>query len=219
MCTRSGEISRGPQNGRMPADRSRFRGHIAGLGSTSGVRVVVGHWPDTPLGPFSDAMVETAAGHRVLLAPRPEVRDFIVATYTFDEVRLEPVEVAVNGAAWSFRSPSLTADFTRGGRTPLGRLLRCVPRGLAASPAWCTVTDPVARVTMDGVRTRGTAGNGRREWYGATDAHAVTDLAASYDGADLGVLADVDPPCRFGFSSTPRKPTLTTVVTTVQQPR
>jgi hypothetical protein len=202
----------------MPATRSRFRGHIAGLGSTGGTRVVVGHWPETPLGPFSDAMVETGSGHRVLLAPRPEVRDFIAATYSFDEVRLEPVEVTVAGSVWSFRSESLSLDFTEGRRTPLGAALRCVPGRLAASPAWCTVTDPVARLVMDGVRTRGTAGNGRREWYGATDARAVTGLSGAFDGSDLGGLADVDPACRFGFSSTPRKPTLTTVVTTVEQP-
>ncbi|MET1059137.1 MAG: hypothetical protein ABWX84_06050 [Nocardioides sp.] len=201
----------------MPAHHSRFRGHIAGLGSTSGTRVVVGHWPDTPLGPFSDAMVETASGHRVLLAPRPEVRDFIAATYSFDEIRLEPVEVTVAGAVWSLRTDSLTADFTRGRRTALGAALRCVPGPLAASPGWCTITDPVARALMDGVRTRGTAGNGRREWYGATDAHAVTGLAGAFDGTDLGGLADVDPPCRFGFSSTPRRPTLTAVVTTVRE--
>ena len=202
----------------MPPTRSRFRGHIAGLGSTSGTRVVVGHWPDTPLGPFSDAMVETAAGQRVLLAPRPEVRDFIAATYSFDEVRLEPVEVTVAGRVWSFRSDSLTADFTAGRRTALGAALRCVPGRIAASPAWCTVTDPVARVVMDGVRTRGTAGNGRREWYGATDARVVVELSGAFDGTGLGALADVHPPCRFGFSSTPTRPTLTTVVTTVQQP-
>ena len=202
----------------MPPTRRRFRGHIAGLGSTSGTRVVVGHWPDTPLGPFSDAMVETAAGHRVLLAPRPEVRDFIAATYSFDEIRLEPVELTVAGQVWSFRSESLAADFTAGRRTALGAALRCVPGRVAASPAWCTVTDPIARVAMDGVRTRGTAGNGRREWYGATDARGVVEVAGAFDGADLGTLADVDPPCRFGFSSTPRRPTLTTVVTTVEQP-
>jgi hypothetical protein len=202
----------------MPPTRRRFRGHIAGLGSASGTRVVVGHWPDTPLGPFSDAMVETAAGHRVLLAPRPEVRDLIAATYSFDEIRLETVEVTVAGQVWSFRSDSLVADFTAGRRTALGAALRCVPGRVAASPAWCTVTDPIVRVVMDGVRTRGTAGNGRREWYGATDAHEVVEVDGAFDGADLGTLADVNPPCRFGFSSTPRRPTLTTVVTTVEQP-
>ena len=147
----------------------------------------------------------------MLLAPRPEVRDFIAATYSFDEIRLEPVEVTVAGPVWSFRSASLVADFTEGRRTALGAALRCVPGRVAASPAWCTVTDPIARVVMDGVRTRGTAGDGRREWYGATDARAVTGLSGAFDGTDLGALADVDPPCRFGFSSTPKRPTLTTV--------
>jgi hypothetical protein len=180
------------------------------------VRVVVGHWRDTPLGEFSDAMVETAGGHRVLLAPRPEVAEFIAATYTFDETRIEPFAVTADGGGWQVRSPSLVLDLTVGDRTPLGALLRAVPRGLAESPTWCTLTDPVSRVVLRGVRTRGTAGNGRREWYGATDVRAVTAASGSFDGVDLGVLAPVDPPCRFGFSSTPRRPTVTTVVTTVE---
>lgn len=197
-------------------ERHRFRGAIAGVGSASGIRVVVGHWRDTPLGDFSDAMVETAAGHRVLLAPRPEVAEFIAATYTFDETRIEPFEVTDSPTAWAVRSPSLRLDLALGRRTPLGWVLRGVPAGLAQSPAWCTLTDPVSRVLLRGVRTRGTAGNGRREWYGATDVRAVTAATGTFDGTDLGVLAPVDPPCRFGFSSTPRRPTVTTVVTTVE---
>ena len=96
-----------------------------------------------------------------------------------------------------------------------GRLLRVVPARLAESPAWCTVTDPIARVALRGVRTRGTAGNGRREWYGATDVHAVVAAAGSFDGLELGGLAPVAPPPRFGFSSTPARPSVTAVVTTV----
>jgi len=202
----------------MPATRSRFHGHIAGLGSSSGTRVVVGHWPGTPFGPFSDVMVEGATGHRVLLAPDERVRDFVAATYSFDEVRIEPVSVRPGPDAWQVTAPSLDLRFTVGGRTPLGRALRMVPRRLASSPAWCAVTDPVARVVLDGVRTRGSAGGGRREWYGATSVRAVTSLAGRFDGTDLGTLADVDPPCRFGFSSTPRRPSLTDVVTTVEVP-
>jgi hypothetical protein len=121
----------------------------------------------------------------------------------------------VDGAGWQVRSPSLELDLTLGSRTPLGRLLRTVPSRIAESPAWCTVTDPFARVALRGVRTRGTAGGDRREWYGATDTHRVSALRGSFDGTDLGRLADVDPPCRFGFSSTPRRPSVTTVVTTV----
>ena len=195
--------------------RQRFRGRIAGVGSASGIRVVVGSWSDTPLGSFADAMVETAGGHRVLLAPTHEVAEFIEATYTFDEVRLEPFAVTATVAGWQVRSTSLELDLAFGRRTPLGFAVRGVPRRLAESPAWCTVTDPFARVLLRGVRTRGTAGGSRREWYGATDVRRVTELRGSFDGVALGDLADVDPPCRFGFSSTPRRPSVTDVVTTI----
>lgn len=196
--------------------RSRFRGEIVGVGSRSGVRIVVGRWGSSPLGTFADVMVETAEGHRVLLAPSAQVAEFVEATYTFDDVRIEDVRVdeAADGS-WSVRSPSLVLDVTFGGRTPLGRLLRLVPSRIAESPAWCTVTDSVARVALRGVRTRGTAGGGRREWYGATDHHAVTGLSGSFDGAELGDLRPVLPSPRFGFSSTPATPSITRVVTTV----
>lgn len=197
--------------------RHVFRGEIAGVGSTSGTRVVVGRWRRTPLGEFADAMVETAEGHRVLLAPHEAARDFIAATYTFDEVRLEPFRVVAHSGGWRVRSDSLTLDLTLGRRTPLGWALRAVPRRLAESPAWCTLTDPVARVVLRGVRTRGTAGGDRQEYYGATDTRRVVALGGTFDGRDLGGLADVDPPARFGFSSTPRTPSLTSVVTTVRE--
>lgn len=198
--------------------RDRFRGHIAGVGSTSGVCIVVGRWHTTPMGEFSDAMVENPEGHRVLLALRPEVAEFIEATYSFDEVRIEPFDVTATDSAWSVRSPSLTLDLTVGCRTPLGVALRAVPRRLAESPAWCTLTDPIARVVLRGVRTRGTAGGRRREWYGATDTRRITSASGTFDGADLGGLAPVDPPARFGFSSAPKRPSVTTVTTTVQTP-
>lgn len=70
-------------------------------------------------------------------------------------------------------------------------------------------------MTMRGVRTRGTALAGRREFYGATDVHAVTELVGRFEGRELGLLAPVHPSCRFGFSSTPRWPSVTDVVTTV----
>jgi hypothetical protein len=199
--------------------RQRFRGSIAGVGSTSGVRVVVGHWPVSPFGAFADAMVETRDGHRVLLAPSREVADYVDATYVFDEVRVEPVEVEVDVArdAWEVRSPSLRLTLTIGRRTPLGWLLRAVPRRLAESPAWCAVTDPVARILLRGVRTRGTARGGRREWYGATDTRVVTSAGGSFEGTPLGRLAPVDPPCGFGFSSSPRRPSVTAVVSTVEE--
>ena len=94
-------------------------------------------------------------------------------------------------------------------------MLSLVPERVATHPAWASAADPFSRVVLRGVRTRGAAGPGRREWYGATDVRAVTRMQGSFDGTDLGALAPVDPPCRFGFSSTPRRPSVTWVVTTV----
>ncbi len=221
--------------------RQRFRGRIAGVGSTSGTRVVVGWWHESPFGSFADVMVETAAGHRVLLAPTPEVAELVATTYTFDEVRLEPVTVTTHlsrriperpgspqvgsganladvgsgGKGWTVEAASLALELEVGGRTALGGLLRLVPPALAGTPAFATLADPVARVVLRGVRTRGVARAGRREFYGATDVRAVTALEGTFEGADLGELRPVDPPCRFGFSSTPRRPSVTDVVTTI----
>ena len=197
--------------------RERFSGRIAGVGSASGVRVVVGRWDDSPWGSFADVMVEDAEGRRVLLAPDERVRDFVAATYSFDEHVIEPVSVADTADGWRVATPSLSLRLVVGGRTPLGTALGLVPARVATSPGWCSLVDPVARVVMRGVRTRGTAGGGRREWYGATSVRAVTAVAGDWRGTDLGRLAPVDPPCRFGFSSTPRRPSVTTVVTTVER--
>jgi hypothetical protein len=200
----------------MPQLTWTFTGRILGVGTASGVRLVVGQWDDSPLGAFADVMVERADGHRVLLAPSVQVRDFVTSTYTFDEARVEPVEVSrPEGRRFQVRTPSLELTAHLGRRTALGRLLRALPPRLAANPALATVTDPVARVVLRGVRTRGSAGQGRTEYYGATDVRAVTAVTARLDGADLGSLRPVHPPARFGFSSTPRRPGLTEVVTTI----
>lgn len=205
-----------------PGTRWRFSGEIAGLGTTSGVRVVVGHWRASGLGAFADVMVETDAGHRVLLAPRAEVADFVAATYTFDEVRVEPLECVVATTWVTVASASLRLAAGVGPRTPLGWLLRALPSTVATAPALTLLTDPVARVILPGVRTRGrtraTGGEpGRREWYGATDQRALTSVAGTFDDVALGSLADLDPPARFGFSSAPRTPSLTRLTSTVQR--
>jgi hypothetical protein len=196
--------------------RERYQGRIAGVGTTSGTRLVVGNWAHTPLGRFADVMVERPDGHRVLLAPSEAVRDVIEATYVFDEVRVEPVTVAEADGTWAVSSPSLSLCLGFGRRSGLGWLLRAVPPRLATSTRWARLVDPVAARVLDGVRTRGEAREGRREWYGATDLRLVTSASGSFDGQSLGSLAPVDPPCRFGFSSTPRTPSVTSVVTTIE---
>lgn len=201
---------------RAPARRMRFDGWIAGLGTEAGVRLVVGHWPVSPLGSFADVMVEHVDGHRALLAPSQQVAEFVAATYRFDEVVICPVAVRPARERWTVTAGPLRLAFEPGRSTALGRLLRTVPGRLASSPGWAALCDVPARLLMPGVRTRGSAGAGRREWYAARDLRTITAARAAWDGLDLGGLTRVDPPVRFGFGSVPRRPSLTRVVTTVE---
>ena len=198
--------------------RLRFDGWILGTGTASGTRVVVGHWPRSPLGPLSDVMVQRPDGTRLLLAPTREAADFVAATYAFDEVRLVPVTVhRPDPRTWAVDAGPLRLRVTIGRRPPLGRLLRAVPPSLARTPAWVGLLDRPARL-LTGLRTTGSAGNGRSEWYGVQDLHLVTALTASWDGEPLGALAAVRPPVTFGFGSVPPRPSLARVTTTVRLP-
>lgn len=217
----------------MPSTRSarswRFVGRIAGWGTASGTRFVLGCWHASPLGAFADVMVEQPDGERALLAPSEEVAEFVGATYLFDDVVITPVVVRRGGRAesapttagetWHVTAGPLTARLRIGGRAPLGRLLRLVPRPAATMPAITRITDPVARVLLRGVRTRGTAGGGRTEHYGATDLHRLTATETRWQGSDLGPIGPLHPPVSFGFGSAPREPSITDLVTTVRLSR
>ncbi len=195
-----------------------FVGQIAGVGSTSGVRVVVGSWSSSPLGAFADVMVADAQGRRHLLAPSARVADFVAQTYHFDRVAVGQVSVDSHGRGWIVSAPALELEMLLGSRTALGWLLRCVPGPVARSVAFSAVTDPIARVVLPGVRTRGTAGNGRTECYGAADVHAIDAIRGRWQDTDLGDLAQVFPDPGFGFGSTPRRPGITSLTTTVIGP-
>lgn len=199
---------------------TRFDGCIAGIGTVAGLRVVVGHWSRSPFGMFTDVMVERPDGHRVLLAPDHEVAVFVAGTYRFDEVKVVPVQVRVEPSAgpthWHVDAGPLRLVFDVAGRPALGHLLRAVPPWLATRPWWISLADAVASRVMAGVRTIGSAGNGRREYYAALDLHRIVAATVVWEGADQGHLSDVDPPVRFGFGSTPREPSLARIVTLIR---
>jgi hypothetical protein len=98
----------------------------------------------------------------------------------------------------------------------LGMLLRAVPRAFATRPGWLRLIDPVARILVPGSATAGTAGGGSREFYGVTLARRVASLEARFEGQDLGALARLWPPVRFGFGSAPAAPSLVDVTTTIR---
>ena len=198
------------------ATRWRFEGEIAAFGTSAGHRIVLGRWPVSPFGPISDVMLETPDDMRLLIAPSDEVASFIASTYRFDSVEVTPVEMIRRPGRLQVAAGQLRADLGIGRRGWLGLLLRAVPRAVATAPLWATLIDPLVRAALPGVRTRGSAGSGRREWYGARDLHPLVSVTARWQGMDLGAMADVRPPVRFGFGSTPRHPSIVHITTTVQ---
>lgn len=192
-----------------------FDGHIAGIGTESGLRAVVGLWQLSPFGPFADAMLQLPSGHRILLAPTAEIAGFIADVYTFDEARVVGVTASRNANELRVDAGPLRIRADVGVRTRLGNIVRLVPRPVAVHPQWLRAISPIAALLSPGARTAGTAKGGRQEYYGVTDLHRITAATVSWDGADAGPLAAVRPAVGFGFSSVPPEPTLSRVRTTV----
>ena len=195
-----------------------FTGHIAGFGSGAGTRMVVGSWLTSPFGRFADVMVETSDGERTLLAPTAEVAEFVSSTYSFDVTVIGPVTVRQTATTFAVTAPGLDATCRIGGPAAFDRLLRLVPGPLATAPLWLRAINPVAARLMPGVHTAGSAGHGRREFYGVRRTHRIVELTGEFRGACLGGLADLHPPVRFGFSSAPAVPQLVSVTTTIDLP-
>lgn len=180
-----------------PVARVELRGVIVSSGFASGHRVVVGHWADGPLGAMTDVMWADPDGQRTLVAPSDAAAAFITSVYAFDEVEVTRLEVVTGRRRLVVRTARHALELVagRGVRLP-------VPR-----PAWVTrfVEAPVARALM-GVQTYGTSPSGVREWYRADGYRRLAVARGTLDGVDLGPMAPVDPPCGFGFSEPPRRP-------------
>lgn len=195
----------------------RFVGHIAGLGTGSGTRLVIGVWDQSPLGAFTDVMMEDSAGVRTLLAPSHAVADYVSATYRFDDVRVIGVHSSLDERRLSVTAGPLELTAELGTVTGLGRVLRLVPARVSTSPRWLSLINPLAGLLIPGVQTAGAANGSRREYYGVRTARKVSAAVVRWDGEDLGGLARLTPPVRFGFSSAPADPQLVTVVTSIEQ--
>jgi hypothetical protein len=195
----------------------RFSGRIAGFGTSSGTRIVVGIWTESPLGPFTDLMLEDASGHRTLLAPSDEIAEFVSSTYSFDDVRVTPITTRRVDGGLAVAAGDLSVRMRVGGLSTLGRLLRVVPSLVATNPVWLRVIDPVASRLVAGVHTAGTSGNGRQEFYGVTLIRALDDVVATRAGESLGAMTPLHPPVTFGFGSAPSAPSIVDVVTTIRE--
>jgi hypothetical protein len=199
--------------------REQFTGWIAGLGTDSGYRVVIGHWRTSPYGAVTDVMVEDPAGHCTLYAPTPQLAEFLSAAYGFHDVQIATCSARRSGPCWTVQAGPLQLSFTIGRRNLLGWLLWAAPAALARTPWWVGLMDLPARWLLPGVRTRGRTRDGRRQWYGAQDLHPIIAADAALCGRDLGGLRAVQPPVDFGFGSVPGRPSLIHLTTMIEAGR
>jgi hypothetical protein len=199
--------------------REQFTGWIAGFGTGSGHRVVIGHWHTSPYGAVTDAMVEDRAGHRTLYAPTPQLADLLSAAYGFHDVQVAACSAWRSGPRWRVQAGPLQVSFAIGRRNLLGWLLWAMPAALARTPFWVDLLDLPARWLLAGVRTRGRTRDGRRQWYGAQDLHPIIAANATLCGRDLGALRAVQPPVGFGFGSVPGRPSLVHLTTMIDAVR
>lgn len=223
-----------------------MEGIIAAAGFASGDRVVVGHWAAGPLGPMADVMWAAPDGTRTLFAPTEAVATFVTAVYDFDEVVVGPLVVegdargidvrigrahdrglhaadAADPAGGNVAAPPPVVGREGAPATGVRTVL------LRSGPGWRIpprrrppsltrfVEAPIARALM-GVRTYGVSPRGVREWYQATEWRPLAQASATIDGRPLGAMRPVDPPCGFGFSEPPTRPSLTVVRPLLEDP-
>lgn len=179
------------------------------MGFASGDRIVVGHWDETPVGPFVDLMWATPDDERVLIVPDERTARFVTAVYEFDRVE-------VDGRLEGFWDGRTLAVVGRGRSVAL-RVAQGVP--FPPRPLWVTrwVERPLGRLITGSV-SYGTSPTGVREWYPAVRVHPIARAEARLAGVDLGSLARPLPEVRFGFSEPPRWPTLTEVRPRLEDP-
>ncbi len=103
-----------------------------GVGTTSGVRFVVGMWEQSPFGAFTDVFVEQPDGSSVLLAPDEIVAAYVSGTYRFDTVSVVDISARRTARGLELDAGPLRASIDVGAISPLGRVLRIVPKPLRA---------------------------------------------------------------------------------------
>lgn len=192
-----------------PVRLVRMQGTISSCGFARGDRLVVGAWSSSPIGPTVDIMWADPDGMRTLVAPDEATAEFVTSVYDFDRVEVVAIEALARPRSLDLVAGDLSLRLRADGAG-----FRLPPR-----PRWATrwIERPGAWALMR-VRTFGTSPTGVREWYQARACRFVTDGSASLRGQDLGALTRVWPPCRFGFSEPPARPSIVEVEPTLGVP-
>lgn len=179
----------------------RLAGTITALGTSSGHRLVVGAWQESPIGRFADVMWALPDGTRRLLAPDDHVASYVAGIYRFEETEIVDFKWRADPRSLEIVAGpiEITAAASGGGRVRIAR------------PWWFTrgVEGPIARRWM-GVATHGVSPLGVEEWYQARAWRWINDAQVRIHG-ELNDIAAPRPPLGVGFSEPPLRPSITDV--------
>jgi hypothetical protein len=160
-------------------------------------------------------MVEHPDGRRVLVAPSVDLADFVGGVYAFHNTVVCDVFTERSPGHLHFSGGPLTADVTIGKRDALGWALRCVPPVPRHECRLGAIGGPSR--PRDDARRANIRAHGDRPRDLRRHRPSPCDRGAGDVGQPgLGPLADIDPPVRFGFSSTPIRPSIVAVATTIR---
>tara|TARA_B100000886_G_scaffold226993_1_gene158232 strand:- start:466 stop:1038 length:573 start_codon:yes stop_codon:yes gene_type:complete len=178
-------------------DLEIFAGRITSTGFSSGDRIVIGDWHDSPIGSFTNIMWAKPDGARVLLSPSEEHAKYVSELYNFESVEVTDIAVNRTRRGISIEGGGLSVDISWGIALPIP----------IWRPLWfiATIEAFFARVLF-GTKTHGRTKNNRREWYSIRSISRVLNAEASFDGHELGGSESFATNACFGFSEPPSMP-------------
>ena len=178
-------------------DLEIFVGRITSTGFSSGDRIVIGDWRESPIGSFTNIMWARPDGTRILLSPSDEHAKYVSELYNFESVEITDIMVERTRRGISIQAGGLSVDISWGIALPIP----------IWRPLWfiSSIEAFFARLIF-GTKTDGRTKNNRREWYSIRSISKVLNAEASFHGQELGGSESFTTNACFGFSEPPSMP-------------
>ena len=179
-----------------------FVGRITSTGFSTGDRIVIGDWRESPLGSFTNVMWAKPDGSRVLLSPSERHAEYVSELYNFEDVRVTEIVVERGRKGVSIDGGGLAIKISWGTPFPIPFW----------RPLWFIASfEALFGRILFGTRTHGITKNGRREWYSVRSLSRILNAEASFEGVDLGERKEFEIDACFGFSEPPSMPASVTL--------
>ena len=179
-----------------------FVGRITSTGFSTGDRIVIGDWRESPLGSFTNVMWAKPNGSRVLLSPSEKHAEYVSELYNFEDVEVTEITIERGKRDVSIEGGGLSIRIVWGVPFPIPFW----------RPLWFIASfEALFGRMLFGTRTHGITKNGRREWYSVRSLSRILKAEASFEGVDLGERKGFEIDACFGFSEPPSMPASVTL--------